>query len=90
MGHKHIYEAIDRTLRELKDKDAPFGNITVVFSGDWRQCLPVVVHGSECQICDACFKFSYLWKYVQVYQLTENMSYLVIRIVKNFPGYSSQ
>ena len=73
MGHKHIYEAIDRTLRELRGKDTPFGNLTVVFSGDWRQCLPVVVHGSEGQICDACLKFSYLWKYVQVYQLTENM-----------------
>ena len=43
MGHKHIYEAIDRTLRELREKDKTFGNLTVVFSGDWIQCLPVIV-----------------------------------------------
>ena len=74
MGHKHIYEAIDRTLREIKQNEAPFGNLTVVFSGDWRQCLPVIVHGSEGQVCDACLKFSPLWKFVKVYHLTENMS----------------
>ena len=73
MGHKHIYEAIDRTLREIKQNEAPFGNLTVVFSGDWRQCLPVIVHGSEGQVCDACLKFSPLWKFVKVYHLTENM-----------------
>ena len=73
MGHKHIYEAIDRTMRELKDKDTPFGGLTVVFSGDWRQCLPVILNGSEGQICDACLKFSYLWKYVKVFHLSENM-----------------
>ena len=73
MGHKHIYEAIDRTMRELKLKDTPFGGLTVVFSGDWRQCLPVIVNGSEGQICDACLKFSYLWKYVKIAHLSENM-----------------
>ena len=73
MGHKYMYEAIDRTLRELTNIDRPFGNIIVVFAGDWRQCLPVIPNGSEGQIVDACLKFSYLWKYVKVFHLTENM-----------------
>ena len=73
MGHKHMYEAIDRSLRELTNIDRPFGNKIVVFSGDWRQCLPVIPNGSEGQIVDACLKFSYLWKSVQVFHLTENM-----------------
>ena len=42
MGHKHVYEAIDRTLKELTNIDKPLGNITVVFAGDWRQCLPII------------------------------------------------
>ena len=38
---------MDRSLRILrgepdKPSDKPFGGITLVLSGDWRQCLPVV------------------------------------------------
>ena len=73
MGHRHVYEAVDRSLRELTDIDKPFGNMTVVFSGDWRQCLPVIPKGSEAQIIDACLKYSHLWKYVKVHHLSENM-----------------
>jgi hypothetical protein len=73
MGHKHVYEAIDRTLRELNNVDKPLGNIIVVFAGNWRQCLPIIPNGSEGQIVDPCLKFSYLWKYVKVFNLKENM-----------------
>ena len=68
-----MYEAIDKTLRELLEIDKPFGNIVIVFSGDWRQCLPIIPKGSEAQIVDACLKYSYLWKYVKVFNLEENM-----------------
>ena len=47
MGHKHIYEAVDRSLREVQGVDAPFGGLCVVFTGDWRQTLPVIPNGSE-------------------------------------------
>ena len=73
MGHKHVYEAIDRTLRELTEIDKPFGNKTVVFAGDWRQCLPIIPKGGEGEIVNACLKYSYLWKYVKVFHLTEKM-----------------
>ena len=73
MGHKHVFEAIDRTLRDLTNIDKPFGNKPILFAGDWRQCLPVIPKGSEGQIVNACLKFSYLWKYVEVHHLIENM-----------------
>ena len=73
MGHKHIYEAIDRSLHHLLDNEKPFGNIVVIFSGDWRQCLPVVPRGSDSQVIASTLKFSYLWKDVQVHHLTTNM-----------------
>ena len=38
MGHRYVYEAIDRSLRDLLEVEKHFGNIVVVFSGDWRQC----------------------------------------------------
>ena len=39
VGHHHIFEAVDRTMKE---KDALFGGLTVLFAGDWRQILPVI------------------------------------------------
>ena len=73
MGHRYVYEAIDRSLRDLLEAEKHFGNIVVVFSGDWRQCLPIVPKGSHAQILDACLKSSHLWKMVMVYKLKENM-----------------
>jgi len=35
MQHKYAIDSVDRSLRDLlKRPDAPFGGITVVFSGD--------------------------------------------------------
>ena len=73
MQHKFVYECIDRSLRELISVDAPFGGITVVFSGDWRQCLPIVKHGGRGEIVNACLRCSYLWKKITVKNLTRNM-----------------
>ena len=70
MGHKHIYEAVDRSLREVRGVDATFGGLCVVFTGDWRQTLPVIPSGSESQIVDACLRFSYLWHDTKVFYLT--------------------
>ena len=66
MGHRHVYEAIDRSLRELRGVEKPMGGLCTVFAGDWRQCLPVIPRGSEAQIVDACLKFSPLWPSVRV------------------------
>ena len=73
MGHKHVYEAIDRSLRILKETDTVFASYVVVFAGDWRQCLPVIPRGSDNEIINATLKFSYLWKSIQVYHLKTNM-----------------
>ena len=46
MGSKHMFETIDRSLRKIRNEpNKPFGGITLVLSGDWRQCLPVVPKG---------------------------------------------
>ena len=62
MGHKQIYECIDRSLQFIRDNDRPFGGLTVLFSGDWRQILPVVKRGSRITTVDATLKNSYIWK----------------------------
>ena len=73
MQHRHVYECIDRLLRDLTKVDRPFGGITVVFSGDWRQCLPIVKHGGRGEVVNACLRSSYLWKFIIVKKLIKNM-----------------
>ena len=74
MGHKHIYESINRSLQYIREDDRPFGGLTVLFSGDWRQILPVVKHGSRVQTVDATLKQSDIWRdYVHPLSLEQNM-----------------
>ena len=54
MAHRHLLEALDRTLRDLMDSDLPFGGKVIVLGGDFRQILPVVKRGSHVQIVAAC------------------------------------
>nr|GEV04643.1 ATP-dependent DNA helicase PIF1-like [Tanacetum cinerariifolium] len=53
--------------------DHPFGNMTMVFSGDFRQVLPVIPKGSRQEIVSASLKQSYLWDHCKVLKLTKNM-----------------
>lgn len=73
MANRRVYEAVDRTFRDIREDDTPFGGITMVLAGDWRQILPVVHRGGRPEIVDACLKSSALWQYVQVMKLSQNM-----------------
>ena len=39
MHHKYAIEAVDRTLQDLLGNTSPFGGITMLFGGDFRQTL---------------------------------------------------
>jgi ATP-dependent DNA helicase PIF1 len=80
MAHKHVFEAVNRTLQHVMGvvdpalKDMLFGGKVVVMGGDFRQILPVVPRGMRGQIMDASLKRSaVLWHHVKVRQLHENM-----------------
>ena len=73
MMDRRALEAADRTFRWLRGSDKPFGGITMVFSGDWRQILTVVPHGTRKDIVGRCVKSSKLWTEVKTLRLTENM-----------------
>ena len=45
MAHKHVFECVDRSFKSLRKNEKDFGGVTVVFSGDWKQILPVVKRG---------------------------------------------
>jgi len=73
MQHRHIMEAVDRSFRDLRDPDKPFGGLTVVFGGDFQQILPVILKGSRAQVVAACMIRSILWPHISVLQLHQNM-----------------
>ena len=62
MTHRHAFEAVDRTLRDLMKtvdlllKNKPFGGKVIVFGGDFRQILPVVIKGGREDIVRSCLQ----------------------------------
>ncbi|KAM0832093.1 hypothetical protein ACQ4PT_065114 [Festuca glaucescens] len=79
MANKICFEALDRTLRDIlrhKNENSskkPFGGMTVVLGGDFRQILPVLPKGKRHNIVGASIKRSYLWQHFKILKLTENM-----------------
>ena len=51
----------------------PFGGITVVFGGDFRQILPVKMKGSRETSVATSLQRSRLWRGIKILSLTENM-----------------
>lgn len=79
MQHRYAFECLDRSLKDLmKSVDfargqMPFGGITVVLGGDFRQILPVITLGERSQIVSACITRSRLWHICKIFLLSQNM-----------------
>ncbi|XP_022007740.1 uncharacterized protein LOC110907007 [Helianthus annuus] len=79
MTHKHCFEALDRTMRDISRssqpnmESKPFGGKVILFGGDFRQILPVIPKGTRTMIVNASLNSSYIWQYCQVLKLTENI-----------------
>jgi hypothetical protein len=54
--HRHAVKAVERTLRDVRNVDRPFGGLTVIVGGNFLQTLPVVPKGSRENIVDACIQ----------------------------------
>lgn len=55
IGAQHLYavEAVDRTLRDIRDNDRPFGGTITIDGGDFLQTLPVLPKGLREDIVNA-------------------------------------
>ncbi|XP_021986748.1 uncharacterized protein LOC110883253 [Helianthus annuus] len=73
MNHKHVFEALDRTMKDIFKCEMTFGGKVMVFGGDFRQILPVVPNGSRRDIVNASITSSYIWSTCKVFTLTKNM-----------------
>ncbi|XP_014780017.1 uncharacterized protein LOC106876122 [Octopus bimaculoides] len=73
MAHRGALEALDRSLRDIKDSTVPMGGITLLLLGDFRQTLPVIPKGNTAGTVRACLKSSALWPLVKTIKLHTNM-----------------
>ncbi|PIA53922.1 hypothetical protein AQUCO_00900472v1 [Aquilegia coerulea] len=73
MEHRFCVEAIDRTLRDIREIKEPFGGVTVVLGGDFKQTLLVITKGTRQEIVRACLTKSHLWSGVRLLTLVKNM-----------------
>lgn len=73
MQDRFCQEAVDITLKDIRNNDRPFGGVTVVFGGDFQQILPVVPKGGREQTVGQSIQRSRLWANIQVLHLKKNM-----------------
>jgi len=79
MKHRHSFEACDRILRDIMNKNDPtakhkqFGGKSILLGGDFRQILPFIPKGSKQDMVMASLNRSYIWKSCIVGILTKNM-----------------
>src|SRR3954463_16060467 len=79
MTHRHAFEAVDRTLRDIMKavnpllEEKPFEGKVIVFGGDFCQILPVVIKGGREDIVGSCLRRSILWTHIKLITLKINM-----------------
>ncbi|KEH44108.1 PIF1-like helicase [Medicago truncatula] len=79
MMHRWCFEAVDQSMHDIISKNdplnefRPFGGMTVVLGGDFRQILYVVRKGTRQDIVDASINSSNIWAYCNVLRLTVNI-----------------
>lgn len=79
MQGRYTFESLDRTLRDIMNSvsverfDKPFGGITMVMGGDFRQILLVIPKGERGDIVSVCIISSPLWYKCKLFKLLTNM-----------------
>ena len=74
MSNKRAFEAVDRTLRDIRGDDRLMGGLSFILAGDFRQTLPIVPKGTKADEIQACRKSSAkLWPHVTTLRLRTNM-----------------
>ncbi|XP_043259365.1 uncharacterized protein LOC122403185 [Colletes gigas] len=73
MVHKRALEAVNRTMKDLRNNSRRFGGAMILLSGDFRQTLPVIPKSTAADAVNASLKSSSLWRFVKKLKLNTNM-----------------
>ena len=63
--HKHGFEALYRTLQDVRENNQIMGGLLILLAGEFRQTLPIVTRGTPADELKASLKVSYLWRSVK-------------------------
>ena len=59
--HKNFLDDLNEKLKDLKENNLPFGGISVILSGDFKQTLPIVIRSHQLAQIRVCIKKLRLW-----------------------------
>ena len=73
MSHRYLADCLDRSIRDIRAEDRPFGGLVFLLGGDFRKIPPFVRRGSRAQIVAESIKRSPLWANMRRRRLTWNV-----------------
>ena len=73
MTHRYTVEAVEWSLRDLCNQDRIFGEKMVIFGGDFRQILPVVMKVTRADIVASSISRAAFWSYCNIQHLRTNI-----------------
>jgi hypothetical protein len=84
MTNRYCLEALDQSLKDILNNNAPFGGKVMIMGGDFRQVLPVIRKGTKAQTISACIIKSQLWADTKVLRLRQNMRSMHVKSLQHF------
>lgn len=73
MTNRYIFDAVDRSLRDITRNENEFGNILMVFGGDFRQTLPVIPKANRASIVSLSMRSCAFFHKLNIVHLHQNM-----------------
>ena len=73
MAHKHSLEALNRTLKDIKNNGKLFGGTLLLLSADFRETLPAIPHSTHSDEINVGLKSLPFWRNLKKVQLKVNM-----------------
>jgi len=73
MINKRALRTLDEKLREIMNNDLVFGGKVMLWTGDFRQTLPIQKHATRAEMVNSTVKRSEYWNIAKQYKLSRNM-----------------
>ena len=84
MNENVTFEAVDKTLHDIRQSNGLFGGCSILICGGLRQILPVIPNDSIAEEIGASIKNSYLRDNILKYQLKTNMVFIQLILLVIF------
>ncbi|KAL7076373.1 hypothetical protein ACQ4LE_004482 [Meloidogyne hapla] len=71
--NKRALRTLDEKLKEIMNNDLVFGGKVMLWTGDFRQTLPIQKHATRAEMVNSTIKRSEYWSIAKKYKLSRNM-----------------